>query len=311
MTSSHFTMTMRPSRSEYPVLRGLRHHVRTWGEPSDPLLVLLHGWMDVSASFQFVVDALASRWFVVALDWRGFGQSEWARDGYWFPDYLADLDALLDVYSPGGPAPIVGHSMGGNIAGLYAGARANRVSALVLAEGFGLKASTPGQAPARYARWLDEVRATSAFRPYADLEAVATHLRRNSPRLTLERARHLAPHWSMPTDDGPRVPAADPRHKQVNPALYRIEEAIACWQAITAPTLWVWGGDRDWMKRFAGDDPDDWARRRAAFAELTECRIEDAGHMMHLEQPEAFAAAVEPFLLAALAKRATVDGPSG
>jgi pimeloyl-ACP methyl ester carboxylesterase len=291
---------MKTSRSEFLVLRGLRHHVRTWGDPADPVLVLLHGWMDVSASFQFVVDALAAHWHVVAPDWRGFKLTEWARDGYWFPDYLADLDALLDAYAPGAPAAIVGHSMGGNIAGLYAGIRPARVSALVLAEGFGLKAGQSGQAPSRYGRWLDEVRTVSAFRSYADLAAVASHLRRNSPRLTEERACHLAPHWSVPQADGTLVPAADPRHKLVNPVLYRIEEAIACWRCITAPTLWVWGGDREWMKRFAGDDAADWAARRAAFAQLTECRIEDAGHMMHLERPEAFAAAVEPFLLAAL-----------
>ena len=109
----------------------------------------------------------------------------------------------------------------------------------------------------------------------------------------------------MPATDGSCVPAADPRHKQVNPVLYRIEEAIACWQRITAPTLWVWGGDPDWMKRFAGDDPEEWTRRRAAFAKLAECRIEDSGHMMHIEQPEAFAAAVEAFLVDSLGRPTT------
>jgi pimeloyl-ACP methyl ester carboxylesterase len=65
-----------------------------------PLLVLLHGWCDVSASWQFVVDALASGMAHRRPDWRGFGLSEWNNDVYWFPDYIADLDALLLHYSP-------------------------------------------------------------------------------------------------------------------------------------------------------------------------------------------------------------------
>jgi pimeloyl-ACP methyl ester carboxylesterase len=89
------------SRSEFLTLRGLRMHIRHWGADAAPKLFLLHGWMDVSASFQFMVDAFANDWHVIALDWRGFGLSERvAADCYWFPDYLADLDAMLDVLAP-------------------------------------------------------------------------------------------------------------------------------------------------------------------------------------------------------------------
>ena len=102
----------RPGRSQFVSLRGLQYHLHTWGDaalatPERPPLVLLHGWMDVGASFQFVVDALAAadgfeRW-VIAPDWRGFGLTAApASDTYWFPDYLGDLDALLDaVLAPG------------------------------------------------------------------------------------------------------------------------------------------------------------------------------------------------------------------
>ena len=87
---------MRQSESHFPQVRGLRYHVRHWPAPGAPKLVLLHGWMDVSASFQFMVDALRDPWDVYAPDWRGYGLTEWGRaDCYWFPDYIADLDALL------------------------------------------------------------------------------------------------------------------------------------------------------------------------------------------------------------------------
>jgi pimeloyl-ACP methyl ester carboxylesterase len=65
------------ARSQFVDVRGLRHHVLTWGDPalatpSRPPLLMLHGWMDVTASFQFVVDALPTDRYVIAFDWRGF-----------------------------------------------------------------------------------------------------------------------------------------------------------------------------------------------------------------------------------------------
>ena len=94
---------MKPSQSLTVPIRGLDYHVRSWGEADAPKLFMLHGWMDVGASFQFLVDALQRDWHVIAPDWRGFGLSEWSADGYWFADYIADLDALLDHFTPGEP----------------------------------------------------------------------------------------------------------------------------------------------------------------------------------------------------------------
>ena len=91
---------MKPARSHRVTLRGLDAHVLSWGEASAPKLFLLHGWMDVGASFQFLVDALAQSWYVIAPDLRGYGRSAWQPQGYWFADYIADLDALLEAIRP-------------------------------------------------------------------------------------------------------------------------------------------------------------------------------------------------------------------
>ncbi len=149
----------RPSRSVHVPVRGLQYHVRCWGEahPGVAPLVLLHGWMDVAASFQFVVDAFSDaflqRRLVLAPDWRGYGNTGGGGvDNYWWPDYIADLDCLAEHFSPGAPIDLVGHSLGGNVAMFYAGIRPARVRRLVNLEGFGGAPTSPDQAPARYAK---------------------------------------------------------------------------------------------------------------------------------------------------------------
>jgi pimeloyl-ACP methyl ester carboxylesterase len=286
---------MRQSRSEFLEVRGLRYHVRTWGNPSAPKLFFLHGWMDVSASFQFAVDELRHDWHVVAPDWRGFGLSQWKNEGYWFPDYIADLDALLEHYQPEAPTYIVGHSMGGNVANLYAGIRPDRVGKLVLAEGFGLPPTTPDKAPERYAQWLEESRTEPVLKTYPSFDEVAARLQKTNPRLTDERAKFLAPHWAQREADGVIRLQADPHHKTVNPVLYRVEEAMACWKRITAPVLWIWG-DGQWVRKWMRDDGGSVVDRyRACYRSLHEETIADAGHMMHHDQPLEFARTIESF----------------
>ena len=104
----------------------------------------------------------------------------------------ADLDALLEYFQPESPAYVVGHSMGGNVANLYAGIRPERVGKLVLAEGFGLPPAKPEKAPERYARWLDECRQPPTLRPYSTFAEVVQRLKTNNPRITDERAAFLA-----------------------------------------------------------------------------------------------------------------------
>ena len=181
----------KPSRSSTLALRHLSYHVRHWGpEQSDlPPLVLVHGWMDVSASYQFTVDALQQERRIIAPDWRGFGLTSSAQaDHYFFADYLADLDLLLDHYAPGQAIDLMGHSMGGNVAMMYAGVRPERVRKLVNLEGFGLPATRPAQAPTRYAQWIDEIKqlhqGDKNLKTYDSADGVARRLMKTNPRLS-------------------------------------------------------------------------------------------------------------------------------
>ena len=285
---------MRQSESTFVQIRGLRYHVRTWGDPQSPPLFLLHGWMDVSASFQFLVDALRTERYIVAPDWRGFGLTAWTNEGYWFPDYYADLDALLDLYADR-PAELVGHSMGGVVACTYAGIRPERVAKVVSLEGFGLARTTPDLAPKRYRRWLEELRDPPRFRTYGSFDEVAARLRQINPRLDAEKADFLARSWAREDSPGKVRLVSDPRHKRVNPYLFHLDEILACWREARAPVLWVFARDSKGTG-YLKDTPEQLAERKGAFRHFREAWLEDCGHMMHHDQPERLARLIESFL---------------
>jgi len=287
---------MKSSRSTFVDLRGARHHLREWGTPGAPQLFLLHGWGDGSATFQFLVDALQAEWHVIAPDWRGFGGSARGHDAYWFADYLGDLDALLGHCSPHQPANLVGHSMGGNVACLYAGVRPARVARLVALDAFGLSDRSPEEAPGRYEKWLNELAAPPGFRSYPDAAAFARRMLRDNPRLGAPRAAFLAEHLTEPDGQGGVRLAADAAHRNVHPVLYRRAEAEACWRRVSAPTLWVVQADSAWRRALGVSDAACDAAR-ACFRDFREIALADSGHNMHHDQPGPLARIIEEFVL--------------
>lgn len=293
MTESDIYSEVRPRREKKVRIRGVDYALSEWGEPEKPLVVWLHGWGDCGATCQFVVDRFDNDWHVVAPDFRGFGDSRTDAVAFWFPDYVADLDALLEILSPTEPVFIVGHSMGGNVGGLYAGIRPERVRAFVNVEGFGLPDSDPGDAPARYRRWIEASRAEQRFTTYPDFVALAERVRKRNPKMTAAAARFVAERWAEERD-GRVVLRASPQHRLPNPVLYRRAEAEACWKNVTAPVLLVAGGTSDILTAIdphAGGDS-----LSLPFPGAVSEVIPNAGHMLHFEAPEALAGLIERFL---------------
>jgi pimeloyl-ACP methyl ester carboxylesterase len=296
------------SQSLFVPLRGQNYHVRQWGTPQTdrPPLVLVHGWMDVSASYQFMVDALQQNHWILAPDWRGFGETTGPFcDHYVFPDYLADLDFLLDTLVGDRPIHLVGHSMGGNIAMMYSGIRPERIRRLVNLEGFGMPQTLSSQAPTRYAKWMDELkslqRGEMALKTYPDLAAVAARLVKTNPRLSQDKALWLAGHWSEEIQQADGIKAfrirGEAAHKVVNSQLFKVEELLALYQRIQAPVLMVEASDDSLSQWWKGQF--DLAQFHERLAQVPQCRIEvvpDSGHMLHHDQPEWLAKLIETFL---------------
>ncbi len=311
----------RISRSEFVPIRNLNYHVRVWGEPQADRapLVLVHGWMDVAASYQFLVDAFTEAFtqakagarHIIAPDWRGFGLTTAAPvDNYWLADYMADLDFLLDHYSPGKPVDLVGHSLGGNVVMQYAGVRPARIRRLVNLEGFGMPVGKASQAPKRLAKWMDELKTLNqggmSLKTYTSADGVAQRLMKTNPRLARDgagrgRAAWLSHHWAVqkeaPDGQGPWEILGDVAHKISGPNVSHVDEVLALYAAITAPTLFVgatddsiagWHGSRFTLAEFH--------ERLKSVPQVTAVVIPDSGHMLHHDQPQALAKLIEDFL---------------
>ena len=270
-------------------IRGIDYCVYEWGDSGAPMLIYLHGWADMGTTLQFVIDAFEGDWFIVAPDWRGFGRTQLSTDSYWFPDYLADLHALLQHYSPNASATLVGHSMGANIAALYAGSFPERIATLINVEGFGLPDKNPVEAPLRYRAWVESINSDVAFSSYADYNALARRIKKQSQRMSDAAAQFVAREWGV-YDAGGRVQLrADSRHKQPNAVLYRRAEAEACWRAIRAEILLVSGDSGPFSLELDAVDTLPFPKHETRV-------IEGSGHMVHFEAPGQLAAVIEAFL---------------
>lgn len=288
-------MRHKKSRTEKIDIRGLRYNVRHWGAEDAPAVFFLHGWMDCSPTFQFLVDALKQSWHVIAPDWRGYGESEWLNRPYWFPDYYADLDRLLLHYSPDKPVRIVGHSMGANIAGTYAGVRPHRVSQLVMLDFLGLKPAIDDDSPNLLGKWLRNLENGPPTSRYPNCDALAGRLMEMNPRLTEDRAVFLSWHVCRMNADTTVEMACDPWHRVPSPMVYHIDDTLACWRRIKAPVLLLIAEHGFVVRRF-GNDPTEFDRRLGSFINLQTVDIPDSGHNVQHDQPERVAQAIEAFL---------------
>jgi pimeloyl-ACP methyl ester carboxylesterase len=303
----------RISHSEFVPIRNLSYHVRVWGKPQPGVapLVLMHGWMDVAASYQFLVDAFSEAFatgrHIIAPDWRGFGLTTAEPvDNYWFADYMADLDFLLDHYSPAAPVDLVGHSLGGNVVMQYAGVRPARIRKLINLEGFGMPQGRATQAPKRLATWMDELKTlnsgTMQLKTYDSADGVAQRLMKTNPRLARDaagqgRAAWLAQHWAVENKQGQWEILGDVAHKISGANVSHVDEVLAMYAAITAPVLFVQASD-DSMTTWYGTrfTLAEFHERLKVVPNVTKAVIADSGHMFHHDQPLALAKLIEDFV---------------
>jgi len=276
---------------------GLTLHYLEWGDPDGEPLILVHGFLDLAYSWQPLVGELLAtaqrRLRILAPDCRGHGDSGWVGAGgyYHFPDYVLDLDCVLRAAGVG-QVKLIGHSMGGTIAFLYTGTFPRLVEQLVLIEGIGPMAQQFSAAPARMEQWIAEInqRGRNHFRQYSSIEAGASQLCQTHPRLDTGFARDLARAAMKQHPNGKWIWKFDPLHRTAAPQPFYADQAMEFLRRIECPVLIVDGKESHQTRRT--DKP----QRYAALAAHQQVTIDDAGHMVHQDNPRQLAEVVARFL---------------
>ena len=115
--------------------------------------------------------------------------------------------------------------------------------------------------------------------------------------MTQDKADWLARHWARPNAQRQWEIAGDAAHKVVNAQLFRLEEVLESYRRISAPTLVVEASDNEMGKWYQGKYTlDEFHERLKAVPKLAVEKLADCGHMLHHDQPEALARAIEGFL---------------
>lgn len=277
-------MTTTPQSKRIELETGLGYHYLEWDNAaSTRTLVLLHGFLDFSGGWQATVNAgLYKDFHIVAPDMRGHGDSDRIGAGgyYHFFDYVADLRSFIGQVGRQ-RVSLVGHSMGGSIAGYYAGSFPDELEALVLMEGLGPPDDhTPP--PDRVKQWVRHWKLAAARAPhmYKDIAEAAAKLRSRDKRLGEELALDLATWGTRELASGGRVFKHDPLHLSLGPIGFTTATAESFWKRITCPILLI-----DGAESVLNHTPEERARRRAFLKDPQLDVIEGAGHMMQRHQP--------------------------
>jgi pimeloyl-ACP methyl ester carboxylesterase len=256
----------------------------------------VHGFLDAAGTWDLVAPALAARGLrVLAPDMRGFGDGARAPEGsyYHFVDYVFDLADLVDALSPGEPIALVGHSMGGMVATLFAGTFPERVARLAVIEGVGPPDNPHEVGPVRMRGWIEQVRASrmrgTRARATFTAEEALRKLVANHPNVAKEVLAHRLPHLTADAGEGRLAWHFDPLHRTTAPVPFFAKLFVEFAKKVGCPVLFVSGGPR-------GYHPPDEEERLAAFATVTRAELPDAGHMVHWTEP----AALAPLLLSHL-----------
>lgn len=268
-------------------VRGLRYHVQEWGKEGAPKLFMLHGWMDCGASFGYMMPELSERYHVIAPDLRGFGETEHAPSGYWFADYFADLEVLLNVYAPSGKVDLVGHSMGGNIVMLYAGIRPDRVGRVLSLEGLGLPPTEPSDSVTKYRQWMTEILSEEPSKVYPNVNLLKHSIRKGNPQLPDSVIEDLVYLWGKPVgDQGAMMLKHDHHHRYTNPVRYNFADTMDIWRNATAQVGLVVALESMLLKRFQPHRRIEQVMQACQIQPKHYYQLEKCGHMLHLEKPD-------------------------
>ena len=291
---NHAIGRARPTSHSY-FSHGLKLHFLDWGNESAAPVLLVHGSQDHGHNWDWTSEKLCSRYHVIAPDLRGHGDSEWARGStYGIFNYVYDIAQLIEQQVPA-PVHLVGHSLGGTIASLFAGLYPDKVASLTSIEGVGVRSpdeETGRPQPESIREWIEATRGQAGRVPrrYETPEAAFTRMQTSNPHLSEERARHLTIHGSNRNEDGTYSWKFDPYTYTGWLATDNHSDLREFWTSINCPVLLI-NATEGYDHRIGHQGTDQCFR---------DCRlevIENAGHWLHHDEFDRFFSLLDEFLL--------------
>lgn len=281
---------------EKKILQVNQHRLQCyfWGNPQKPLILMVHGWMDSGASFHFLNEFLAKKFYCVSFDLRGYGKSQHTKNtlGYYFYDYIADLHEMIEKYFKKRKLILLGHSLGGAITSTYAGAFPQNIQKLINLEGFSFQFQNTKSITQRINMWLSQLE-NKKFKVYPTKAKLIERLQKANPQVPPQNIQWLSKYLCKKTSQG-YILSSDPRHKSVEPHTFRKENFFEIWKEIKIPCLFAYAKKSELYQYYIQNHIKEDRKRFPKKTQLIS--FEKLGHMMHLENPKLVAEKLLNFL---------------
>jgi pimeloyl-ACP methyl ester carboxylesterase len=264
---------------------------KVWGNESLPPLLALHGWLDNAGSFDRLAPLLCAHFHIVAIDFPGHGLSQWRPVGVWYHyvDYVSDVIATISALG-WTKFSLLGHSLGGTVASVFAACRPDAVDSLILIEALGPIAGDTSLTLAQFQRGMDQRESyeEKSLRVFAR-EDDAISARRKANSLSEDAAIAIVSRGIKPVDGGFSW-SSDPRLTLATPVRLTEEQILAMLAGISAKTLLVLAQPE------APYLPRETMQQRIDRVRNIQVHRIAGGHHLHLDDAAPIAALIEKFV---------------
>lgn len=288
------TQRLAGEREGFIVSGGLKLRVREWGDPAARPILLLHGLRGYSGTWRGLAALMGQGWRLIAIDQRGRGESDWDPDNNYYTDaYLADLVATVEQLGLE-RFVLMGHSMGGTTAYVYAAGNPHRLDALII-EDIAPGSSVSGAGSER-------IKAEMAALPpcFDDWAQARAYWRKARPTVSEDALeQRLAESLREAPEGGVAwsYDAAGISRTRLDPDPARVVDLWPVIKAIRTPTLVIRGGQSDFCQL---DTVLEMERCNPCFTHAT---VGGASHYVHDDAPDMFNGLIKGFLAGVNAAR--------
>lgn len=271
-------------QSKTVLANGIRLHYLEWGTPDKPWMLLLHGLRGHAHSWDDFSAQMSPHYRVIALDQRGRGDTDWAKDGdYTTETFADDLTGFCEALGMSS-ITLIGHSMGARNGMAYTARFPDVVAKLVIVD------APPGNMPNTERIRQELIAVPEEFESF---EAAFSHIRRDNPLPPEEVLRRRVQYQTRELPNGKigwRYDIAVREGFRKNTATPPPQGQWEAWRKLTCPTLIVRGTEtdaltHDQVKEMVDSHPN---------AKVVE--VPRAAHMVFEENPSGFLEEVRRWL---------------